>query len=412
MNLKYAGRWLARLSIMLVSVFLVLGGPMPLWIGRLLPAFSPLATLSSALAQREWYPGLYWGLPALAMILLASAKGRFFCNWICPLGTACAAAGKVPGPRRRMLRRPVAGYLFWIIAGSSLAGLPIFLFLDPLATSNRAVVVAGGVYHTAALIPGLLLPAILIAGIFQPMIWCSHICPLGYFNSLSQRLRMRPAQTLDRERREALIGLGLGIPLGLILPRIAFGTRRHPILPPGALAQNDFAAVCTRCGACIRSCPTGILRFNISGERGLTQLFQPEMDANHGGCEEFCNSCTQVCPSGAIHPLSIDQKRYRQIGKADVVREACLAWSDGEHCMVCAEFCPYLAIDMIPQNILIESDDGKVREEAIPCPVVDPDVCRGCGVCQYNCPAVRKGRAIIVSGIESQKTLPESELLG
>ncbi len=62
--------------------------------------------------------------------------------------------------------------------------------------------------------------------------------------------------------------------------------------------------------------------------------------------------------------------------------------------MVCQEYCPYKAIE------------ASYTEAGLPRPVVNPQVCRGCGACQNQCPAIRAGKAIIVHGVERQKVLP------
>lgn len=136
----------------------------------------------------------------------------------------------------------------------------------------------------------------------------------------------------------------------------------------------------------------------------LSQFFQQELDYERfegqaskvytlpcGYCDEFCTMCTGTCPTGAIKKLGEDEKHSRQIGVAQVHRDACLAWTDKEHCMVCQEYCPYLAI----------GED--VSPDGIPRPVVDPEICRGCGFCQNQCPAIRDGVAIVVSGVEEQR---------
>jgi len=118
--------------------------------------------------------------------------------------------------------------------------------------------------------------------------------------------------------------------------------------------------------------------------------FAPEMDADKGVCEQYCNKCGTVCPTGAISFLTEEAKQKLQIGIAEVIRPACLAWTDKEHCMVCQEFCPYGAIKI---------DEGP---DGIPRPIVKEDVCRGCGACQNACPAVRQGKAILIRGVEKQ----------
>ena len=94
-------------------------------------------------------------------------------------------------------------------------------------------------------------------------------------------------------------------------------------------------------------------------------------------------------------PLALREKRQRKTGTAEVIRTACLSWTDEEDCIVCQEYCPYFAID------LDESEEG------LPRPVVNADICRGCGVCEHVCPAVRAGKAIIVHGVREQSHIDD-----
>ena len=103
--------------------------------------------------------------------------------------------------------------------------------------------------------------------------------------------------------------------------------------------------------------------------------------------------------TGAPTPLTFRQKSHRQIGVAEVIRPDCLAWEDGEFCMVCQEVCPYYAID------------ADYSEQEIARPVVKTDVCRGCGACQSKCPGRHEGagKGIIVRGVRRQRQLAEEE---
>lgn len=388
----YRVRWLVRLTLLALAVFLAVGGPLPYWVGRIVPALSPLAVLSGALVNRAWYVGLYWGLPPLLFLLLAVWKGRFFCRWICPAGTLYALPAQV-GMKRTLLKKPLNGIVFWAVIGGAVIGLPVLLLLDPLAGFNRMTPWLNGVYSIVALAPGLLLPVFLVLGFFQPVIWCTHVCPLGYAFDLVYVRRKRPVIKQDDTRRAVVLGLAIGIPMAFVaryIPKPLRAVQKLPILPPGAQDLDQFAGACSRCYNCVSSCPTKVIRIGMPTDRSLGQFFQPELNYAKSYCEEFCNRCSQVCPTGALQPLTLESKRQRQIGVAKVRRDACLAWADGEHCMVCQEFCPYLAIDTDT------SDDG------LPRPVVNSEICRGCGFCQNQCPAIRDGVAIVVHGVNKQ----------
>ncbi len=277
--------------------------------------------------------------------------------------------------------------VFWIIVSASVCGLPALLFLDPLATFSRT----GALREAAAWIPGLLIPLMLLLSFFQPQVWCTHLCPLGYCFDLAS---LRSNKTvLNRDRRQFLAGLGIGIPAALLLPKLGNQSAKPSILPPGAAKQ--FATTCTRCYACIKACPAKIIRVKADG--GLGERFIPELYFDKGICNEFCVRCTEVCPTGAIRKLTEDVKRHTKIGTAKVDKDKCLAWADNEYCLVCDEFCPYQAIETEMKG-------------DIACPVVIAEKCRGCGGCEHNCPAVRAGKAIFVTPVYPQRIIrTESE---
>lgn len=408
-------RLFVRILIFAAAIFLFAAGPLPEWIirlfkssegfipeieiipswyARVIPSLSPFMTLNSFFAGRTWHAGLFWGIPPLLILLLAYFQGRFFCRWICPTGTIYAIPSKI-NFRKPLLKAGLGGYIFWITIFSSLAGLPLFLFLDPLSKASRLGLFLNDTYIIASTVPGLIIPSFLVLGMFQPMVWCTHICPLGYLFELLHR--KKPAKRkFSLERRRILAGLFAGIPSAILIKGIPFVKKTNkplPILAPGALEPEKFASLCSLCYACVNVCPTSILRPNFPNSLEVDKWFQPEMNPMHGVCEEFCNRCTQVCPTGAIRKLTEEQKRNRQIGIARVRRSACLAWADKEHCMVCDEYCPYKAI---------KTD---FAEDGLPRPVVEPETCRGCGACQNACPATKDGVAIVIHGIRRQRDL-------
>lgn len=382
-----------RWACLAAAVLLALGGPLPDMVKRMFPSLSPLTLCLDSITQRRWYAGVFWGLPALAVLAVAVARGRFLCRWICPAGTVYAAAEPI-ALRKPIWRRKINGVLFWTLAAGALAGFPLFLGLDPLSSFNRMTPLLRGWHGVAVLIPGLVVPLFLVLSAIQPQLWCTHFCPLGYLFDL---VRLRPAGQgrPDRVRRDLVIGLAVGVPLAVVGRRLRLvppltGEPEWPVLPPGARPAMEFAALCTRCYACVNACPTGVIGVGPLAGRPVGQWFQPELNTLRACCEEFCTACTQVCPAGAIVRLTEDEKRHRRIGTAVIIREACLAWEDQERCTVCDEYCPYHAI---------EFDES---EEGIPRPIVNEAICRGCGACSAHCPAVRAGCAIVIRGAPAQ----------
>lgn len=404
--IKKVARWTVRVVFLLAALFLAVGGPVPSVLVRAFPQLSPLVALTSSIAQRRWYLGLYWFAPPLAVLLLALWKGRLFCRWFCPAGTVYAIGSNL-SLKRRILKVRLNGYLFWITLSASLVGVPLLSFLDPLSTFNRLTPLLTGTYTVASLVPGILVPLMLLLGAVQPMIWCTHLCPLGYLLEFSRSVRSRPGRAFVNSRRQILTGLVIGVPLGVLTRMFLLRKDRYehaPVLPPGAKDMETFAATCTRCYACVDACPYGLIRVGLDPDRAAWQLFQPELryidseeDVECGYCPEWCNTCTQVCPAGALTPLSLEQKTHRQIGVAKVIQKACLAWEDEEDCSVCQEVCPYQAVKL------------EIEKDGRACPTVDEEVCRGCGACYSSCPAVRLGKAIVVRGVRQQKRAKDAD---
>lgn len=417
-------RWAVRLLLLALALALPWGAPLPavlakVWPGdaspspavlaRALPALSPLVAFMSSLAQQSWYLGLFWAAPPALLLLLGFWKGRLFCRWICPAGTVYSIPARW-SRRKHILRIRLNAYIFWIIVFASLVGAPLALFLDPLSTFSRIGPLLTGTYTIASLIPALLVPLVLVLGVIQPMIWCAYICPLGYLFELCHRIPRRgPKESFSRSRRQILTGLFVGLPVAGLARKLLFARSAYknaPILPPGAGDLETFASACVRCYACVDVCPSKVIRVGFHLDRAVGQLFQPEMEyfdsedtPDCGYCPEWCNACSRVCPAGALAALSFDQKWHRQLGVAKIIREACLAWEDDEDCSVCQEVCPYQAIEF-------DKDEGK---KGVAKPVVKEDLCRGCGACYSKCPAIREGKAIVMSGVERQKQLPDED---
>ena len=148
--------------------------------------------------------------------------------------------------------------------------------------------------------------------------------------------------------------------------------RKTPVKPFGARSLKNFSQRCTACQLCVSQCPEKVLRPSTK----LTSLMQPEMNYSDGYCRMACTRCSEVCPSGAILPVTKEEKTAISVGVAVVLKDNCIG------CGTCARHCPSAAISMV---------DGK--------PAVNESRCLGCGACEYYCPA-RPVTAIYVEGRE------------
>ena len=169
---------------------------------------------------------------------------------------------------------------------------------------------------------------------------------------------------------------------------------KHPglIRPPGAQDEGRFLSHCLRCGECMKVCPTSGLQPTL-GEAGLEGLWTPVLRSRLGYCDYACHACGQVCPSGAIPPLSLPEKRRQVIGVAVIDKDRCLPWASDTPCVVCEEMCPVpeKAIELGGRRLITRADGS---QDYLSRPRVVAERCIGCGICEYKCPL--EGRSAIV----------------
>lgn len=222
---------------------------------------------------------------------------------------------------------------------------------------------------------------------------CIEACPGG-----ALRLGILPAGEGLQRRTFFRVAAGLGTALGLAFirrnvgPSAARATAEAagpPISPPGSQSHENFSRKCIACSACVKACPARIIRPSLSAW-GASGLFQPILDYDFGYCQYECKSCTSVCPTGAIEPLSLEAKQHVQIGRAEFHRDACIVVKNGTACGACAEHCPTQAAHMVPYR------------NGLTIPKIDPSVCIGCGACHFACPASPK--AMTVRGLPTHGT--------
>ncbi len=233
---------------------------------------------------------------------------------------------------------------------------------------------------------------------------CGGVCPTGSIQFVTRwhKEALKPAnETYPQMSRRGLLAASL-LGAAAAAPELAksrqSGNRPRSIRPPGSVPEHEFLALCIRCGECFKVCPGPVLH-PAGMEYGLGALWTPVAHPDHAGCHQDCNFCTQVCPTGAIQPLELVVKRRVHMGLARIDLETCLPFrkdklrQDCDLCYVECQRAGYDAIGM--KEIRIELNppppEGMFSElelesmSRIRVPVVNPEACVGCGICQYRC---------------------------
>jgi polyferredoxin len=203
--------------------------------------FDPLVGLSTLLATGSLFKGLLW---CLVILIPTIFIGRFFCGWVCPLGSANhwiseipfkksdkKISAKIESNRYKRYQRIKYYLLFGFLAASLVGSVQIGLF-DPLSLLARSIgTVVLPTIHTGSLgvlswvkglgfpplgnaaqfvydiISTILLPfrqahfqGILLLGLFFTLVlvlnrifsrfWCRGICPLGAMLGLFSRFSL------------------------------------------------------------------------------------------------------------------------------------------------------------------------------------------------------------------------------
>src|ERR1019366_3812211 len=160
------------------------------------------------------------------------------------------------------------------------------------------------------------------------------------------------------------------------------------IRPPGSVEEKDFLDRCIKCDQCIRTCPTNVLQPALM-ESGIGGIWTPILNMKIGFCEVNCTLCGQVCPTGAIQRITIEEKTGTglfveegpiKLGTAFFDQGRCLPWAMETPCVVCEEVCPVSPKAIFSREVTITKRDG--NPITLRRPYMDPALCIGCGICE------------------------------
>ncbi len=353
--------------------------PLYQWGNNLLASFEPADSylLYTTEVWMKSLPSLIIAIITLVVIVaLAWLYGRAYCNTICPVGTVLGFFAR-------------------------------FSLFRPVIDTTRC----NGCQRCARNCKASCIDAKNHAIDYSRCVTCFDCigqCKQGAIRYIPRTRKATPSaveSTQDNSRRQFLAVTGALATTSLlqaqkkkvdgglaIIEDKKIPVRNTSIVPPGALSIRHLTQHCTACQLCISVCPNQVLR--PSGD--TTKFMQPELSYERGYCRPECTRCSDVCPTGAIRPITVAEKSSIQIGHAVWIKKNCLPVTEGIKCGHCARHCPTGAIQMVPLDASIDHSPR--------IPVVNTERCIGCGACENLCPA-RPFSAIYVEGHEKHRII-------
>lgn len=310
--------------------------------------------------EPQFNTNLFVALFFIAILALAVVRPRFWCRNLCPAGALLALCS-----RRPLFRRVVSENC--TRCGKCIRACPMgAISRDPEVTAHSECI---------------------------SCLACAEVCPEKAVSFNVTRKVPVMAREVDFDRRHILSAGAAGMAVAALTmtnlhhlhgrdtPRALRSSRL--IRPPGSLPEPGFQDRCVRCGECVKVCLTNTLQ-PVWFEAGLTGLWTPKVTARLAGCEQGCAACGQVCPTGAIRPLDLEEKLFAKIGTARIEKSRCIAWEQDKKCLICDEICPYNAIS-----------SRIVPGHPVTVPVIDENKCNGCGYCECKCPVTGESAIIV-----------------
>ncbi len=261
----------------------------------------PLAALANALGSHALYRGLLW---ALVVVIPTLFFGRFFCGWVCPMGTIHHYFGRVKSESKRGKLRISSNrykpwqttkyYILFALLAATALGSALVGWLDPFSVLVRslglsvipalnyglgalargleqsdyaALQTVGGALHAAfaatvldfhqpyfrqGVYLGLIFLAIVTLNLRVTRFWCRALCPLGALLGITSRWSIlglsKNAQTCNDCNRCLMQCQGGDDPVG-----------------PWHKTE------CLLCLNCVASCPRHSLSFGLFPETAMVE---------------------------------------------------------------------------------------------------------------------------------------------
>lgn len=409
--------------------------------------FDPLVFIVVSIAFRSV---VFASLFSIVIIAGTIVCGRFFCGFVCPLGTCLDIFdGLTRSKHTRSFSLKNGKYVVLVfLFVAALVGVSFVHFFDPVVIFERSITLllfpvltyftgmvsaALPAVYTETLVALITFAGILSLGFIVSRFWCRNVCPLGGLFALFSKFSL-----LKTTFGEGCTECGIC----------------EKVCPTGAIdmkTRTVDSAECITCLRCLHECPQHVIAYRInmssvpfdikrrqiikavaSGvvaaplvrfmlHRRLEDRFIrppgsiPE-EAFLNACLR-CGKCMKVCPTNGIQPALLEAgvngiwtpRLIPRIGGCE------------KNCNLCGQVCPTGAIRKLPleektfaclgtavidrsrciaweqDKVCLICDEAcpfnaiislneAVRGVTILRPFVDERICTGCGLCEARCP--------------------------
>ena len=234
---------------------------------------------------------------------------------------------------------------------------------------------------------------------------CGGVCPtqaitfVGRWATLDLKTVNEPPTHETPLGRRGFLSAGIGVASSVAAGAAAAVTTKsfganldasdslRLVRPPGSVPEREFLQMCIRCCECFKACPSDVLQ-PLGFQQGLEGLWTPYVNADWAGCASSCNGCGQVCPTGAIRALPLEEKRHARMGLAFINLQTCLPHAGKEACQLCVDECTsagYNAIEFTRVGTEVDDAGQPIEGTGYLAPLMIDDKCVGCGLCQTRC---------------------------
>ncbi|OHB85651.1 MAG: hypothetical protein A3J73_04250 [Planctomycetes bacterium RIFCSPHIGHO2_02_FULL_38_41] len=343
---------------------------------NIFPRMSPLSAIGAMMAANTFILK-YW--PALLVLFLTIPFGRFFCAWICPLGTTLDITDRLFARIRKNSQkniydnRKLKYYLLAFILISLFFGLQWAGWFDPLSIATSA--------YTASIHPYIVH---IINGFFG---YFSAIPYIGSFFTVIQKFLQ---EILFAYHAPFFRAHGILLSVFILIISLGMVFRRYwcrNICPMGAIFalisewsffKRTVSSTCTSCGLCVENCSMGAIQSDGKGTK-------------EGECI-LCMTCKKICPENSV-TFNIKQP-VEQRQTIDLSKRAFMFTS-----LIGAAIAPLLKL-----NFVKASNKGEATIIRPP-GAMDEDVflklCIRCGECMKVCKTNGLHPTLLEGGIEA-----------